>query len=673
MPFLHRALERTRPHWVRCLFLVLLGFAVRFPALSGDLIWDDASLVRDNPLIKSPLLFGETFRHYLALDGSSPHYRPIQNISYFFDYLIWNADPFGYHLSNLFWHIGSGVLLYFLLLRLLQPFRDRFAGQLISGAAFLVALFWIVHPVHSAAVDYISGRADSLGFFFACAGWLVYAKARSVPSRPGRSLLHAAAGALALTALCARETGCVWMLLFLFHLFVFHREESWRSKLSVAAVCLALVAIYAGLRQLPSEHLLPSGSVSLPFAERLTLMMRALGDYARLMIFPSNLHVERTVRASTDGAGGLLLFYGIVAAAALAYGTFRKGKAQPIRALGAAWFILAFLPISNLFTLNATVAEHWLYLPSVGLLIFIAGAWLELPAHRHVVFLAAAGCIALVGLSARSFVRSSDWVNSETFYSRSLAAGASKTRFVLNLAQTYAARKDYARAEDLLRTLVATNPHYAMGQNALAHLLLEEGRKDEAQQIFAVTTQAKSARSDQPRDWIAALNLAYMKYSGNDAPAALAILEKARSDFPGTWRLISFESEILRATGESERALGLVRKFRETNWWNCAAAIEMGRIYFEQRRYAEAEVVLRRASWLDIHDVESLNLIAALNLEQDRLEAACDAQRSAVRRQPDQPRQYFLLADILNKMGRSDEARAALVEVRQLQALAKAK
>jgi tetratricopeptide (TPR) repeat protein len=671
MSFLHRILERTRPHWVRCLFLVFLGIAVRFPALSGELVWDDASLVRDNPLIKSPLLFGETFRHHLALDGSSPHYRPIQNISYFFDYLIWNADPFGYHLSNLAWHIGSGVLLYFLLLRLLRPFRDRFAEHLISGAAFFVALFWTIHPVHSAAVDYISGRADSLAFFFACASWLVYAKARSVASRLHRYALNTAAGALALTALCSRETGCVWMLLFLFHLFAFHRKESWRSKMSIAAICLSLVAIYAGLRQLPSEHLLLSGTAPLPFAERVTLMTRALGDYARLMIFPSNLHVERSVRALTNGGGGLLLVCGLVTAAGLAYGAFRKGKAQPIRVLGAAWFILAFLPISNLFTLNATVAEHWLYLPSVGLLIFIAGVWLEVSTRRQIVLASAAG-VALIALSARSFIRSGDWVNSETFYSRALAAGAAKTRFVLNLAQTYAARKDYARAEGLLRTLVAINPHYALGQNALAHLLLEEGRKDEAQQLFATLTQAKSERSDQPRDWIAALNLAYMKYSGNDAPAALAVLDKARSDFPGTWRLISLESEILRATGESERALELVRQFRETNWWHCAAAIEMGRIYSEQRRYADAEIALRRASWLDIHDAESLNLIAALNLEQNRLEAACDAQRSAVRRQPDQPRQYFLLADILQKMGRSDEAQAALVEVRQLQALAKA-
>lgn len=669
-----RILQRSRPHWLRCAILALLGIAVRFPALSGELIWDDASLVRDNPFIKSPLLLLETFRHYLALDGSSTHYRPVQNITYFFDYWFWNADPFGYHLSNLLWHVGSGLLLYFLLLRLLEPMRARFAQQprLIPNAAFFIALLWIVHPVHSAAVDYISGRADSLAFFFACAAWLVYLRARSNQSRINRFGLSAAAIILALLSLCSRETGCVWMLLFLFHLFVFDREPSRRGKSIVATVCLVLVAIYAGLRQLPTEHLLSSGAPALPLIDRGALMLRALGDYGQLLVFPSNLHMERSVRLSGDNANPILSLLGIVTASVLIFGAFRKGKAQPVRAFGAAWFTLAFLPVSNLFPLNATVAEHWLYLPSVGFIIFLAGFWLERTARQQMV-LAAVGCLALVGLSARSFIRSGDWRSPETLYRESIAAGAAKTRFELNLAQTYAAEKNYAEAESLLRRLVTADPNYALAQNALGHLLLEQGKTSEAEKIFAETaSQAAVVPASQARGWIAALNLAYLKYSAHDAPAALAILDKARSDYPGTWRLISFESEILRATGDGEKALSLVGEFRRTHWWHCAAAIEMGRAYWEQRRYDEAETALRRASRLDIHDAESLNLIAAVNLEQNRLDAACAAQRQAVGRQPDQPQQYLLLADILKKMGRNDDARLALAQVRRLQTLAKA-
>jgi len=204
---MRRLLDQSEQSWIRCVLLFVFGVAARFPALQGQFVWDDAWLVRDNPFIKSPLLIPESFRHFLSLNTSSSHYRPVQNVSYFFDYLIWNADPYGYHLSNVFWHVGSGLLLYFLLQRLLEPFRERFAedgSRLLSASAFFVALIWIVHPVHSAAVDYISGRADSLSFFFACSAWLLYLRARPVRSFSWRFTLHGLAAISALLALCSR-------------------------------------------------------------------------------------------------------------------------------------------------------------------------------------------------------------------------------------------------------------------------------------------------------------------------------------------------------------------------------------------------------------------------------------------------------------------------------------
>src|SRR4051812_5857514 len=140
-----------RRTWVRCTIIALLGFGVHFPSLQGQLIWDDQYLARDNPFIKSPLLILESFRHYLFLDSFSPHYRPVQNISYIFDYLIWNTDPYGFHLSNVLWHVGSGILLFLLLRRLLGSF-GAVSSPVSSFAAFLAAALWVVHPVHSAAI-----------------------------------------------------------------------------------------------------------------------------------------------------------------------------------------------------------------------------------------------------------------------------------------------------------------------------------------------------------------------------------------------------------------------------------------------------------------------------------------------------------------------------------------
>src|SRR6266446_6270786 len=110
-----KAVIFCRKEWPRFAFLAVLGFLTRLPALTGQLVWDDAYLARDNPFIKSPLLAFEAFRHYLFLDSYSPHYRPVQNLSFMADYYFWNTDPAGFHLANILLHIGSGLLLYRLL------------------------------------------------------------------------------------------------------------------------------------------------------------------------------------------------------------------------------------------------------------------------------------------------------------------------------------------------------------------------------------------------------------------------------------------------------------------------------------------------------------------------------------------------------------------------------
>src|SRR5690242_1268958 len=179
----------AKADWFRCILLATVAVLIHSPALQGQRIWDDQYLAHDNPMIKSPLLILESFRHHLFLDSLSAHYRPVQNVSFIFDYYFWNTDEFGFHLTNTLLHAAAGVSLYFLIRQILSSFlfptssmavRQRVSRRLswVSNAAFLIALLWVVHPVHSAAVDYISGRADSLAFFFAAVAWLLFFKAQ---------------------------------------------------------------------------------------------------------------------------------------------------------------------------------------------------------------------------------------------------------------------------------------------------------------------------------------------------------------------------------------------------------------------------------------------------------------------------------------------------------------
>ena len=687
-----RFMARLDSDWMACLCLILAGFIVRIPALQGEPIWDDDYLVRTNALIKSPLFIIEVFRHYLFQGTYSAHYRPVQNLSYLFDYVLWNNNFYGFHLTNLLCHVVSAVFLYLLLQQLLPalqlqptapslPAQESFPTKLV---AFFIAMVWAVHPVHSAAVDYVSGRADSLAFLFAGGAWLLFLKAWRLTTVRSRIVVFSLAWFCGLLALCSRESGIIWSGLFLLYLFAFDRSMPPKNKWNTVICCVAMLAAYGGLRILPGPPSLPDDpSDVVPPLFRIVLMMRSLGDYGRLLFFPANLHMERTVynpKAYQSETGRwhaieheYLAIAGLLVFATLIILCLRRGPGQKLRIFGTAWFFLAYLPISNLISLNATVAEHWLYLPSVGLLMFIAGCALELtvPVQRLAIGLT---CLAVVSLGVRSAYRSSDWVSNETFARRAIVSGGGTVRMILLLAQSYTNRGDYAEAEHLLRKALQLSPDYPMARNNLADALSHQNKEKEAETIFARATEtAADDRRSNPRTWIAALNLSQLLYREHDRAGAVAVLERARHDYPGTWELLGTEGEILREGDDIEPALGLIQPFAEANWWHYRAWLAYGRLLTQKGEVDAATSVLRHASWLDIHETAALNLIAMMRVNQNRLEDACRVQRRAVARQPDEPRQYILLSNILDKMGRTDEARAALAQVSRLRTLSDSK
>jgi superkiller protein 3 len=214
-------------------------------------------------------------------------------------------------------------------------------------------------------------------------------------------------------------------------------------------------------------------------------------------------------------------------------------------------------------------------------------------------------------------------------------------------------------------------PDYTIARNNLADALSHLGKPTEATKVLEEATRtAGESRKDYPRTWVAWLSYAHMLHEQNKRAEAIAALDKAIHDYPDTWELIAAHSELLREAGELNHAVELVRPFAEQHWWHYASWMALGRVLAEKGEVAPAEAALRHASWLDIRSTDALNLTALIRVRQNRLGEAWQAQSRAVARQPDEPRQYVLLSNILDKMGRPDEARAALTRVAELRAVA---
>ena len=69
-----------------------------------------------------------------------------------------------------------------------------------------------------------------------------------------------------------------------------------------------------------------------------------------------------------------------------------------------------------------------------------------------------------------------------------------------------------------------------------------------------------------------------MRHKEHDDKTALAILKTARTDYPGIWELVSFETELLREMSGADSALPLIRDFAGAHWWHNGVFLALGRL-----------------------------------------------------------------------------------------------
>ena len=678
----HVPAARTRPGLTSLLrrplvaLLVLLAAVatVYAPSLSGQFLWDDTALVLHNLLIRSPLFTLEIFRHNL-FNGESNFYRPTQTFTFIVNYYFWALDPFGYHLTSILIHAANAFLLFLVLRRVLPTLLPGRTDLM----AFGVALVWAMHPVHSAAVAYVSGSADSLAMMCCLTAWLCCERALATV-HPARRLGWAA-GAFSglLLGLCAKEIAFVWLLIFGGYLLGLRANGvTRRARAFVVAGCVAALLAYAGLRGLPPRPPTPPPMPPLP-AKGL-LMIRALGDYGSLMLFPDKLFMERQVFAAPGLANPdeesvylALAAGGVAMLAAFAAGACWPGRGRNLRRFGAGWFLLGFLPISNLFSLNASVAEHWLYLPSIGFLLFLTGVGLDLPfssvpPRRRAVFAMTAVLLAAGALGVRTWYRTFDWSDELTFFRQTIADGGDVPRARAGLAVAYSRQNDDANAVAVLREVVTKYPKVISSRINLATALGRQGQTAEARTLLEKTAGELFAKGGDPREVVATIHGLDRLEADNPAwpERHRALLANATARHPDSWELVQLGVQDGEANHDPADALTLVQVFLRTHWWHAPACIAAGRLEAELGRPADALASWAQAARFDVHDAEAPNAAAMLCLGQGQLDAARAFQSRAVDRQPDSPKQHALFAQVLERRGETAAAAAQLDLARSL-------
>ena len=150
--------------------IVLAALVAYYNSFSGPFIYDDVVSITENPTIRHLWPVGRVLSPpaHLPVTG-----RPLLNLSLALNYALSGNAVWSYHALNLLIHILAGLTLFGLVRRTLlrqgnggqalqQPVLSKQFGEASMPLAFAVALLWVVHPLQTECVTYVTQRAESL-------------------------------------------------------------------------------------------------------------------------------------------------------------------------------------------------------------------------------------------------------------------------------------------------------------------------------------------------------------------------------------------------------------------------------------------------------------------------------------------------------------------------------
>ena len=464
--------------------------------------------------------------------------------------------------------------------------------------AFVATLAWAIHPVHTAAVAYISGRADPLAAAFGFLG-LYFAIRALRTNGAGRWLLILGAGALFLLAALSKENGLIFLVLWGAILLL---KKNWKAFLPTTAAVLFVIVIYLSLR-LSAEHVPPPTlHAPAPLLVRPILAARAFAEYTGLILLPINLHMDRDVETHPEGPSEasansaawreLQTLLGILLIAAALYWLVRSRKQDSAIFCCLLLAAITYLPISGVVLLNANVAEHWIYLPTAFLFIATGLAISRISLSKTVV--ASALAVWLVFLGARTCLRTFDWKNQRVFLERTIAGGGDSVRMLINLAglelhdgQLDAAKKhlEVALRKEPGQPLAVINlAVVAIRQNdfATAHDLLNRATK-----LPLVDAQAHEL-------------LAVLKFKETGEIDLMRFRLAARTG-PPNWKIERRFIEALDENGMTAAAIAELKSCLVTQWYRSESWELLSALLTKAGRPDLAAEAKSRAEEYDVH------------------------------------------------------------------------
>ena len=436
--------------------VLLLGFAIYKPGLTGGYLSDDFSNIQNNQDLQlSELTIGNLIK--AANSGISSYLgRPLSMLTFALNIYFNGDDPYYMKLVNILIHLFNGILIFLFtkqLLRLIEgPVKNIENERNIIFVAIAVTAAWVFHPVNLISVVYTVQRMNLLSALFTLLGLNLYISGRL----KSVSIAEACAYFIGIlicsaAAVLSKENGFLIIFYFVLLEMLFFKfsaddrrvENLLRGIYIFAALTLMFCIIYLLLK----PELILAGYQGRPFtlAERLLTESRILWFYVYLIVLPNIRmmalnHDEIAIsHGFIDPPVTLPAICGIVLVVLVA-AILRKRT--PFLSFGVLFFFIGHSMESTVVPLEL-VFEYRNYLPSYGIIFIVFYILLNRKWSPNLGILKKSAALALIGLFAVStHIRAEQWGNSLALRFYELERNPNSARTNYEVARFYASLLD---------------------------------------------------------------------------------------------------------------------------------------------------------------------------------------------------------------------------------------
>jgi Tfp pilus assembly protein PilF len=456
----------------------LAGGITYFNALSGPFHFDDRHGIVENHYLRDadniPKFFSypEGRAYFAPSEPQAKHYRPLLLTSYAANFHFGGESTWGFHLYNLALHVAGALLITALGIRL----------GLTMPWAVGVGLVFLLHPLQTEAVNYITARSSLQSGVLTLGALYTFARARQVTHTSPWPWLGLA-GVLTLAAVLTKEVAVTIPLMFLAYDLFYPPPKERRWGLNGYGLDLLMMGL--GLAFLMAQQLhhyflrvLAGESGPRGMGDNLWLQAQVLLEYIRLTLLPVGLSIVHDANwVAGPSLAGAMAGLTLAVMALVVVLTRRK---IPLLGMGLALFLLVLLP-TTILPMNTPLQESRGY-AAIGGILLALGAVLatvtsrfRLKPHWRWVLLPLA-CLLAMGTMQRNTV----WQSDLNLWADAVKKAPGDYRAHSNLGSAYHAQGNYPAAIAKYRDAIKLYGDDAVVYTVLGGALLHTGELNEA-------------------------------------------------------------------------------------------------------------------------------------------------------------------------------------------------